>query len=161
MPPPLLLSPKDLDLTKVVATIDDIRAINPQRFEMEALSAIVLIDPARKLIAGYKDVGANEFWCRGHMPGFPLMPGVMMCEAAAQLCSFYLLKNHVFDTDFIGLGGLSDVQFRKPVQPGDRLVIIARLTRERRIFVECDAQGFVGESMVFNATVQGVPLRKG
>src|SRR6266404_5170437 len=66
MPPPLLLSPADIDFTRVVANAEEIRAVNPQRFEMEALTAIVLLDHERKLIAGYKDVGANEFWCRGH-----------------------------------------------------------------------------------------------
>jgi 3-hydroxyacyl-[acyl-carrier-protein] dehydratase len=161
MPPPLLLSPADIDFTRVVANADEIRAVNPQRFEMEALTAIVLLDHERKLIAGYKDVGAHEFWCRGHMPGFPLMPGVMMCEAAAQLCSYYLKKYKVFDSEFVGLGGLNNVQFRKPVRPGDRLVIVAHLTRERRMMAECEAQGFVSDTMVFNATVQGVPLRKG
>src|SRR5438105_3434138 len=144
MPPPLLLSPADLDLTRIVATLDEIRAVNPQRFEMEALTAVVLLDPSRKLVAGYKDVGHNEFWCRGHMPDYPLMPGVMMCEAAAQLCSFYLHSARVFESDYVGLGGLSNVQFRRPVRPGDRLVIVAQMTRERRMLVECDAQGFVG-----------------
>src|SRR5438067_440533 len=136
MPPPLLLAPSHLDLTRVVASIDDIRKVNPQRYEMEALTAIVLLDPARKLIAGYKDVGRDEFWCRGHMPGYPLMPGILMCEAAAQLCSYYLHLNHVFNAEYVGLGGLNNVQFRKPVRPGDRFVIIARLTRERRMLAE-------------------------
>ena len=161
MPPPILLSPADIDFSQVLADIDEIRSVNPQRFEMEALTAIVHLDPVRKLIVGYKDVGEDEFWCRGHMPGYPIMPGVMMCEAAAQLCSYYLKKYKVFDTEYVGLGGLSDVQYRKPVRPGDRLVIVARLTRERRQLAECEAQGFVGDTMVFNAVVQGVPLRRG
>ena len=56
---------------------------------MEQLTAIVHVDPEKHLVAGYKDVGNDEFWVRGHMPGYPLMPGVLMCEAAAQLCSYY------------------------------------------------------------------------
>ena len=42
--------------------------------------------PEQHLVVGYKDVRADEFWVRGHMPGNPLLPGVLMCEAAAQLC---------------------------------------------------------------------------
>src|SRR5712691_11261140 len=160
MPPPAILNPSELDLTHVVADLDAIRAVNPQRFEMEALSAVVLCDPVRKIIAGYKDVRPDEFWVRGHMPGRPLMPGVMMCEAAAQLCAYYLMTQKVFDADFVGLGGLNDVQFRAPVQPGDRLVIIAKMTRERKSLTQSDVQGFVGDAMVFNAIVQGVPMRK-
>ena len=161
MPPPAIIKPSELDLNHVVADAAAIRAVNLQRFEMEALTAIVLSDPVRKLIVGYKDVGPDEFWVRGHMPGIPLMPGVMMCEAAAQLCSYYLMTHKVFDADFVGLGGLDKVQFRQPVRPGDRLVIVAKMTRERTFFAQSDVQGFVGDAMVFNAIVQGVPLRKG
>jgi 3-hydroxyacyl-[acyl-carrier-protein] dehydratase len=160
MPPPAIIKPSDIDLTRVVADAAAIRAVNPQRFEMEALTAIVLIDPVAKIAAGYKDVGPDEFWVRGHMPGNPLMPGVMMCEAAAQLCSYYLMAQHVFDGDFVGLGGLTDVNFRQAVRPGDRLVLVAKLTRERKFIAQSDVQGFVGDAMVFDAVVKGVPLRK-
>src|SRR5262249_51826053 len=90
MPPPLHLDPTQIDLEHVVADQEAIRKVNPQRFEMEMLTAIVLFDPEQNLIAGYKDVRADEFWVRGHMPDYPLMPGVLMCEAAAQLCAYYV-----------------------------------------------------------------------
>ena len=161
MPPPLILDPGSLDLSRVVADIDAIRKVNPQRFEMEALTAVVLLDPARKLIAGYKDVARDEFWVRGHMPGFPLMPGVVLCEAAAQLCSYYVMTQKCFDSDFVGLGGLSDVKFRGMVRPGERLVLIGQMTRERKMIAECSVQGFVGAKMMFEAKVQGIPLNRG
>ena len=84
----------------------------------------------------------------------------MMCEAAAQLCSYYLMTQKVFDADFVGLGGLEEVQFRQPVRPGDRLVLVARLLRERRTIAQSSVQGFVGDAMAFEAIVKGVPLRK-
>ena len=59
------------------------------------LDGIVLIDPGRHLIVGYKDVRPDEFWVRGHMPGFPLLPGVLMCEAAAQLSCYYAVSQKV------------------------------------------------------------------
>ena len=74
-----------------------VRAVNPHRFEMEMLSAVVLLDPARKLVVGYKDLTAQDFWVRGHMPGYPLFPGVLMCEAAAQLCCYYTTSQKVTD----------------------------------------------------------------
>lgn len=159
MPPPLILDPSTLDETRIVADLPAIRTVNPQRFEMEALSAIVLLDPVRKMIAGYKDVTDQEFWCRGHMPGMPLMPGVLMCEAAAQLCSYYVMTQKVFDSDFVGLGGLADVQFRAPVRPGDRLILAGRMSLENKRKSECDIQAFVRNKMVFNARVIGIPLR--
>jgi 3-hydroxymyristoyl/3-hydroxydecanoyl-(acyl carrier protein) dehydratase len=53
------------------------------------------------------------------------------------------------------------VQFRAQVQPGDRMVIVAKMTRERKFIAQSDVQGFVGNTMVFNAIVQGVPMRQG
>src|SRR5262245_27325624 len=127
---------------------------------MEHLTAIVYLDEEQQIIAGYKDVRADEFWVRGHMPGFPLLPGVLMCEAAAQLCSYYITTTHLMQGDFIGFGGLEEVRFRSPVHPGDRLVLIGngiRLNRRQAIF---NVQGLVGTTMVFHANVLGLPLTR-
>jgi 3-hydroxyacyl-[acyl-carrier-protein] dehydratase len=158
MPPVLHLDPAGLDLTKVVADLDAIHAVNPQRFEMDQLSAIVHVDPDQHIIAGYKDVAADEFWVRGHMPGYPLLPGVLMCEAAAQLCSYYICTNGLMQGDFIGFGGLENVRFRAPVRIGDRLVLIGKIVKLNRRQTIFNVQGFVGSTMVFHADVLGVPL---
>jgi 3-hydroxyacyl-[acyl-carrier-protein] dehydratase len=84
----LLLDLSEIDFNHVVADLAEIRRFNPQRFEMEQLTAIIFDDFDRKICAGYKDITENEFWVRGHMPGMPLMPGVLICEAAAQMCAF-------------------------------------------------------------------------
>lgn len=162
MPPPAHFNLTELNLDRVIADREAIRNVNPQRFEMEQLDAIVLLDPERHLVAGYKDVRADEYWARGHMPGYPLLPGVLMCEAAAQLCSYYITTQGLSPADFIGFGGLENVRFRSPVRPGDRLVLIGKAGKvnpRRTIF---NVQGFVGDTMVFHADVVGVPLsRKG
>jgi 3-hydroxyacyl-[acyl-carrier-protein] dehydratase len=162
MPPELHYDPATLDLNQVVADQEAIRAVNPQRFEMQQLTAIVFIDREHHIVAGYKDVGQDEFWVRGHMPDYPLMPGVLLCEAAAQLCSYYTTTQGLLQGDFIGFGGLENVRFRSTVRPGDRLVLIGkgiRLHRRQTIF---NVQGFVGTTMVFHADIIGVPLnRKG
>jgi 3-hydroxyacyl-[acyl-carrier-protein] dehydratase len=161
MPPELHLEPSELDLGRVVADEEAIRRVNPQRFEMQQLTAIVLLDPQRQLVAGYKDVRPDEFWVRGHMPDYPLMPGVLMCEAAAQLCSYYTMTQGLIQGDFIGFGGLENVRFRSPVRPGDRLVLVGKGVRFHRRQTLFNVQGFVGDTMVFHADVLGVPLRKG
>jgi 3-hydroxyacyl-[acyl-carrier-protein] dehydratase len=160
MPPPAHYSPKQLDMTRVIADREAIRKVNPQRFEMEQLDAIVLLDPVENIIAGYKDVRADEFWVRGHMPDYPLLPGVLMCEAAAQLCSYFITTQGLAPGDFVGFGGLENVRFRSPVRPGDRLVLIAKVTRLNRRGTVLNVQGFVGEVMVFHADVLGVPLSR-
>jgi 3-hydroxyacyl-[acyl-carrier-protein] dehydratase len=160
MPPQAHFDPSQLDFGNVVADREALRQINPQRFEMEQLDAIVHVDREQGLIVGYKDVRPDEFWVRGHMPGYPLMPGVLMCEAAAQLASYYVVITGLLHGDFIGFGGLEDVKFRGLVRPGDRLVLVGkgvRLDRRQTIF---NVQGFVGTTMVFHGDVLGVPMKR-
>ena len=161
MPPEAIFDVTKLDFTQVVADLEQIRRVNPQRYEMEQLTAIVHVDPEQHLIAGYKDVRPDEFWVRGHMPDYPLMPGVLMCEAAAQLCSYYIVTNGLQAGDFIGFGGMEDVRFRGPVRPGDRLVLVSKATRVHRRQTIFETQGFVGTNMVYHGRIIGVPLPKG
>jgi 3-hydroxyacyl-[acyl-carrier-protein] dehydratase len=158
MPPVLNFNPSQLDLSRVLADQEAIGRVNPQRFEMVQLNAIVYIDPEQHIIAGYKDVRPDEFWARGHMPDYPLLPGVLMCEAAAQLCSYYITTHGHGHGDFIGFGGLENVRFRSPVRPGDRLVLIGKGLKLRRRQTLFNVQGFVGSVMVFHADILGVPV---
>jgi 3-hydroxyacyl-[acyl-carrier-protein] dehydratase len=160
MPPPLHLDPTSFDLSRVVADIEAIRRVNPQRFAVEQLSAIVHLDPEQQLIAGYKDVGTDEFWVPGHMPDYPIMPGVLMCEAAAQLCSYYIVTCGLLQGDFLGFGGMENVRFRGPVRPGDRFVLIGKMIRYHRRQTIFNVQGFVGTNMVFHADIIGVPMTR-
>jgi len=125
---------------------------------MEHLNAIVYFDPAEHVVAGYKDVRPDEFWVRGHMPGYPLLPGVLMCEAAAQLCCYYTVTQGLLEGDFVGFGGLENVRFRAPVRVGDRLLLIGKGVKLHRRQTVFNVQGFVGGTMVFHADVIGVPM---
>ena len=73
----LLVDPAQIDMNNIIADAEEIRRHNPQRFEMEQLTAIVYEDLENLVCAGYKDVSDKEFWVRGHMPNMPLMPGVV------------------------------------------------------------------------------------
>ena len=155
----LIIDVAEINLNTVIASIDEIRKLNPQRHEMEQLTAIVYEDHSRGICVGYKDVGRDEFWARGHMPGMPLMPGVIMCEAAAQLSSYYVQKHDLLKAKMVGFGGLEEVRFRDPVVPGDRLVIACKLlkARPRRMLI-CRFQGFVGGTVVLEGIIKGIPL---
>jgi 3-hydroxyacyl-[acyl-carrier-protein] dehydratase len=141
-------------------TIEQIREVNPQRFEMEQLTAVLLVDTEQHGLVGYKDLTQNEFWVRGHMPEFALMPGVILCECAAQLAGFYGRKYKILGGgDFLGFGGLEDVRFRAPVFPGDQLVVMAKLVRLRQgKRAEFEFQGFVNQKLVFSGLMIGVPI---
>ena len=154
---PLILDFSEYNLDTVVADIEAIRRHNPQRFEMEQLTAICFEEPSRGLCVGYKDLTPNEFWCRGHMPNMPLMPGVIMCEAAAQLSSYYSHRHNLME-GVIGFGGLQDVRFRGVVRPGDRFVIVCRMLKVRRSIMTCEFQCFVNQNLVCEGILKGVAL---
>lgn len=155
----LIFDPAEIDYSGVVADIEEIRRINHQRGAMEQLTAIVYDDPASKICIGYRDTGENEFWFAGHMPDMPLMPGVIMCEAAAQVCSFHSGRHDLLGCEVIGFGGLDNVRFRGVVLPGDRLAVACEITNLRRgRMIACRFQGFVGTSRVCEGEIRGVPL---
>src|ERR1700676_3466632 len=159
MPPEAVFDVTKLDFDHVVADLEGIRAVNRQRFEMEQLTAIVHLDRELNLIVGYKDVAADEFWVRGHMPDYPLMPGVLICEAGAQLCSYHSVVSGLLQEGyFIGFGGMENVRFRGVVRPGDRLVLVAKAEKLHRRQTVFNVQGFVGTVMVFHGEIIGVPM---
>jgi 3-hydroxyacyl-[acyl-carrier-protein] dehydratase len=158
----LILDPADYDLERVVADIEEIRKYNPQRFEMEQLTAVVLDDVERGVCVGYKDISPDEFWVRGHMPGMPLMPGVVMCEAAAQLCSYHVQRHNLLGVEMVGFGGLDSVRFRGTVLPGDRLVIVSERTQLRLgQMIRSRFQCFVRENRVCEGQIRGIPIPVG
>lgn len=159
MPPPLMVDLSQFNFDQPLHDIHAIRQVNPQRGAMEHLTAIVHIDQPTHLVVGYKDVTDHEFWAEGHMPGFPLMPGVIMCEAIAQLAGFYARSTKLLAGAFVGFGGMNEVRFRAPVFPNCRLVLIARVTTvkpNRR--AEFDFQGLVDGKIVVSGNMIGVPI---
>jgi 3-hydroxyacyl-[acyl-carrier-protein] dehydratase len=158
MPPAALVDPATIDTSRVLFHREEIRQGNPQRFEMEQLTAIVAIDRDQHLIIGYKDIEPDEFWVRGHVPGYPIMPGVLICEAAAQLSSYYCHVIKIVKDGFLGFGGMEDVRFRGPVKPGDRLVLVSKAIKVNRRQTVFETQGFVENNMVYHGRIIGVPL---
>lgn len=157
MPPPVILPPSQIDLTRVLADRETIRRFNPQRHEFERLDAVVFLDLERRILAGYHDIREDDFWVRGHIPGRPLFPGVLMIESAAQLCSF-MYSSTFGDNRFLGFAGVDGVKFRGAVTPPARFVVIghAKSIKPRRMV--CYLQGFVGDEMVFEGEITGMPV---
>ncbi len=96
---------------------------------------------------------------RGHMPIVPLMPGIIMCESAAQLSSYFAQKFDLLGCRVVGFGGLDEVRFRGTVFPGDRLVIVVQSLKVRRnAMILCKFQGFVRQNMVVEGKIMGICL---
>lgn len=157
MPPQPFLDPAEFPTTPIM-TIEEIRKYNPQRHEMEQLTAVTLMDFERQLVVGYKDVSDKEFWCRGHLPFYAIMPGVVMCEAAAQLASVYTRKAIPERDDFIAFGGMDEVRFRGMIRPGERFWLVGRTKRLSVRQMKFDMQGFVDGKLVFHGEIIGIPL---
>lgn len=155
MPPSLLFDISKIDLDNIVFDKAAICEKNPQAYEMQQLDGIIWYDKNKYLILGYKDVTANEFWIRGHIPGRPLMPGVIMVEAAAQLSSFFV-KGIYKLKGFVGFAGIDEAKFRTTVEPGCRMYLLGYLIRFKRRKFTCVVQGVVDGTMVFNSTVSGL-----
>lgn len=158
MPPPPHLELSEIDFNTILIPTEEIYKILPHRHEMAHLTAIVKLDTKAGFIVGYKDVGHDEFWVRGHMPGYPLLPGVIMVEAAAQLACYYSKMTDLKPPGLLGLGGIENARFRGPVRPGERLVLLGKAKKVDRRQTILDVQGFVGTSMVFHVEIIGVPI---
>ncbi len=158
MPPPLLFELSQIDLNKEpVFSRDDILQVNLQNYEMQQLDGILWYDKEKRLILGYKDVTENEFWIRGHIPGRPLMPGVIMIESAAQLLSFFV-KKILGVEGFIGFASIDSAKFRSTVTPGQRLYLVGHLTVVKTRKYTAVIQGIVDDKMVFDTQVSGLKV---
>ena len=154
-----LVDLSQIDFNRPIATLDEIRKYNPQRFEMEMLTAVVYANEQSYSCVGYRDTSEKEFWVRGHMPGMPLMPGVVMLEAVAQLCSFVTQRYDLLGAEVVGFGGLEEVRFRDVVLPGERLIVMCRLEKVRRgRIIVCQFQAAVQDRIVCEGRLKGIPI---
>jgi len=112
-------------------TIRQIMAVLPHRYPMLLIDRITELEPMKRAV-GYKNLTMNEAFFQGHFPGNPLMPGVLMIEALAQLGGTMILAAGDFARMTPYLTGIDKLKFRRPVVPGDRLVMEATMLRTKR-----------------------------
>ena len=104
-------------------TILEVMKILPHRYPMLLVDRILEIDDGKRIV-GLKNVSANEQFFQGHFPGAPVMPGVLIVEAMAQCGAVLFLRDLPDrDTKLFLFGGVDKARFRRPVVPGDTLVI--------------------------------------
>lgn len=107
-----------------------IMRVLPHRYPMLLIDRIVEFEPLKRA-AGYKNLTTNEEFFQGHFPGYPLMPGVLMIEALAQLGGTIILSPEDFRRRSAVLAGIDKAKFRRPVVPGDRLDMEVTVLRAR------------------------------
>ena len=132
-------------------TITEIMKVLPHRYPMLLVDRILEFE-AGKRIVGLKNVSANEQFFQGHFPGAPVMPGVLIIEALAQ-CGAVLCLRDIVDREskLVLFGGVDKARFRKPVIPGDQLMLECELIQRRGPTVKLRGVARVGDQVVAEA----------
>jgi beta-hydroxyacyl-ACP dehydratase FabZ len=136
-------------------TINEIMKLLPHRYPMLLVDRILEIQEKR--IVGIKNVSANEQFFQGHFPGAPVMPGVLIVEAMAQ-CAAVLFLRDIEDRDkkLFLFGGVDKARFRKPVIPGDQLILECEVLQRRANTVKVRGVAKVGDVVVAEADLLSV-----
>jgi 3-hydroxyacyl-[acyl-carrier-protein] dehydratase len=157
MPPPLFIDLDRIDTAEVLYDHEFIYERMPQKHEFAVLDGVVLLDRDQGLCVAYHDCRADAWWARGHVPGRPILPGVLQLEAAAQLIAF--ASRYVDGLEvFVAFGGVDRCRFREVVIPPARLFLISKIIENRSRRVVGDVQGVVEGRLVFHANISGLAL---
>src|SRR4051794_34816768 len=129
-----------------------IREILPHRFPFLLVDSIIELEEER--IVGIKNVSANEPWTTGHFPDFPVMPGVLIVEAMAQVAGVLFLK-HPPDRHkkLVLLATIEQAKFRRPVRPGDQLRIEMTVVKRKTTMAKMRGVATVDGAVVAEAEV--------
>lgn len=127
----------------------------PHRYPFLLIDRVLSCDPGKELVA-IKNVTMNEPYFSGHFPNFPVMPGVLIVEAMAQASAILAFKS--FDlqrgpNSVYYFVGIDNARFKKPVTPGDQLIIKAQIVRNLRGIWKFTGQAFVDDALVSEATL--------
>lgn len=145
----------------VIFDINAIQNILPHRYPFLLIDKIVEFKLDEKIVA-IKNVTMNEPFFQGHFPGNPVMPGVLIIEAMAQTGGIMMLNgNDNIKESVVFFMGIDKARFRKPVLPGDTLVIEAVMTNKRRSVCQFDAKAYVRGELVSEASLMATVMPKG
>jgi 3-hydroxyacyl-[acyl-carrier-protein] dehydratase len=141
-------------MSEIALTIEQIKGMLPHREPFLFIDAVTTLEA--NLIEGYRDIKADEFYFPGHFPGYPVLPGVLMVEAIAQIGIMLVCK---FREERRGrrtlFAGIERVRFRRQVQPGDRLLLSADIVSGRSSVYKIHGTAKVGDELACEAVVIG------
>ena len=133
-------------------TLDQIKEILPHRYPFLFIDKIIEFEPEKKAV-GLKNVTGNEAYFSGHFPGRPIMPGVFIIEAMAQVGGIIIMQMEIARGKLAVLSGADNVRFRDMVLPGDQLLITSELVNIRTKIGKVRSTARVGEKLVAEADI--------
>jgi beta-hydroxyacyl-ACP dehydratase FabZ len=145
-----------------VLGIEDIMKVLPHRYPFLLVDRVLEIEPGKRIV-GVKNVTINEPFFQGHFPGHPIMPGVLIIEAMAQVGGLLLL-NHFegqnIDDKVVYFMSLDDVKFRRPVVPGDQIRFELEMIQFRGRTCKMKGVAYVDGQVVAEATMMAMVVDK-
>ena len=137
--------PEKIDIVEILNTL-------PHRYPFVMVDKIVSMEIGNEIV-GLKNVTINEPFFQGHFPGRPVMPGVLILEGMAQvggIMAFYSNPAAIGEK-LLFFAGIDKARFRRPVVPGDQLILKLQLVRQKRSLMMMAGQAFVGDKIVAEA----------
>ena len=142
-----------------VMEITEIMNILPHRYPFLLIDRILELDPG-KSARGLKNVSINEPFFAGHFPGHPIMPGVLIVEAMAQVGGVLAFKSAGVANKAVYFMGIDNARFRKPVVPGDTVEFVLTVTKRRGVICVFKGEAFVAGQLVAEAELMATIVEK-
>jgi 3-hydroxyacyl-[acyl-carrier-protein] dehydratase len=141
--------------------INEIMAYLPHRYPFLMVDKIVEFEEGKQ-ITGIKNVTINEPFFQGHFPGHPIMPGVLIIEAMAQVGGILAFKSDPENAEgkVVYFMGIDKARFRKPVVPGDQVRIVLTVLKQRRAIWKFKGEAFVEDKLVAEAELMATIMDK-
>ncbi len=132
----------------------EIMKLLPHRYPFLLVDRIVEVEEGKRIV-GIKNVTINEPFFQGHFPGHPVMPGVLIIEAMAQVGGVFAIVSDKIGDDMVTyFAGIDNARFRKPVGPGDTLRFELELMARKRGLYCFSGKAYVGDTLVAEADLK-------
>ena len=135
--------------------VQEIMRLLPHRYPFLLIDRVLECEPGKEIVA-LKNVTINEPYFGGHFPNFPVMPGVLIVEAMAQasaLLAFKTFDLELSETNVFYFVGIDGARFKKPVTPGDQLIVKAQILRSIKGIWKFTGQAYVDDKVVSQANL--------
>lgn len=135
--------------------VREIMRLLPHRYPFLLIDRVLSCESGKEIVA-LKNVTVNEPYFGGHFPNYPVMPGVLIIEAMAQASALLAFKTFDLtraDSNVFYFVGIDDARFKKPVTPGDQLIVKAQILRSIKGIWKFTGQAYVDDKLVSQASL--------